>query len=271
MTPPSSQGGKRSRFIASVLAGTLVAGAGWTLSERVGEQAAQRFETVETARLQLGQTMLTRAIENVEREARQLAELPLLSEFIDLATTQPVSVDAQELAAYLQDVLAASMKETGDGSVLAVSPDGKVLLKAPLETSDQVPPHPNEEGVFLHRLSDGSSELWWRQPVPAYQEPDKSGGSLYLRFAAQDLAHFERAGLVLEISGNKANVTEVSEQSSAGSATAKPAGQDPRLVAANGSPALDILPLRVFAILAGFAVFAASVWAGRFAGQGRQT
>lgn len=270
MTPPSPQGSKRSRLIASVLAGILVAGAGWTLAERTREQAAQQVQTVETARIQLGQALLARDMASVEQQAQRLAELPLLSEFFDLATTQPVSADVPELAAYLQDVLAATLQEMGDGSLLAVSPDGKVLLKEPLETSDQVPPHPAAKGVYLHRSGDGSSELWWRQPVPAYQDPDKSGGSLYLKFAADSLAHFERAGLVLEISGNDTNAPTISEQTSMGSATAEPAGQSPRLVVANVAPALNILPLRVFAIITGFVVFAASVWVGGLAGQGRQ-
>lgn len=257
MPPPSPLRSKRSHHIASVLVGIVVAGSGWTLAERSREQAAGHLETVESARLQMGQALLSRHMETAAQQARRLAELPLLSEFFELATTQPVSVDAQELAAYLQEVLAATMQEMDGGSLLAVSSDGKVLLKEPLETPEEVPQQTVTTGAFLHRSSDGSSQLWWRQPVPAYQGPDKSGGSLYLKFAANRLAQFEQAGLVLEFSGNGTNASTTP-------------GQGPWLIAAKRPPALDVMPLRLFAILAGFAVFAASIWAGRIARQDRQ-
>jgi|GEM_PF-1805550 len=109
---------------ASIIIGgqLLAAGQQAALDARANAFAGQQEQLL---------TALQHAILTAPRlRLEELAALPLVAEFVQIAHEDPESTDTQELRDYLQTVLSAAIEETGLSRIVLVSESGEELIAA---------------------------------------------------------------------------------------------------------------------------------------------
>ena len=228
----------------SLFLGVAIATTGWILVDRVEEQMTRRISDETGATVRLGQTLLQSTLRIGSAGMRELTSLPLISEFLEIAGSGPESVEAEELKLYLQEVLSITYGELGADALLAADRNGEVHLEIPENFNEPVPEKFTGTGAFLATAADGSPQLWMRQPVPGYDKPDDPAGVLYLKFPDTSIADFKRAGLALRTVSGMQDVAD-----SGGSDFGI------RVVTLRSPKTAGLLPIRIFALAAGFAVF----------------
>ncbi|WP_298965831.1 hypothetical protein [uncultured Roseibium sp.] len=114
--------------IGGCLLGALIAGSGVYLAASQEKQVSRQITVLQAERSQLLEALSEARLTAPRLRLQELASLPLLSEYLEIAKEQPDSLDARELKNYLQTVLDTAGEETGFGRIALETSDGDVLL-----------------------------------------------------------------------------------------------------------------------------------------------
>ncbi|QFT31616.1 hypothetical protein FIV00_14065 [Labrenzia sp. THAF82] len=114
--------------IGGCLVGALIAGSGVYLAASQEKQVSRQITALQAERSQLLEALSEARLTAPRLRLEELASLPLLSEYLEIAKEQPDSLDARDLKDYLQTVLDAAGEETGFGRITLESSDGDELL-----------------------------------------------------------------------------------------------------------------------------------------------
>lgn len=247
--------GKAPRLAAALAIGAGVAAGGLAVSERAEHAAAAAIAQAEGARIALGRAMVEARLAPAAARLKELAELPLLADYLQLAESEADSVDAAELAAYLGEVFAAASEELEADALLVLTASGKPLLG---ETDPAALPEDAAaaEGVVLAQTEDGA-RLWWIEPVASIDDPAARAGTLAMRLAPGLLDGLGHAGLEL------APPPPPPAPAPGSAAPAMAAQPNTALALRAGTPAPppDFSALRVLALAAGFFAAVAAYFA----------
>lgn len=165
--------------LGACVLGAAVAGGGVWLAERQDRVLTAQETRQQEDRAQLIDALREARLTGPQLRLQELAALPLMPDYLQIAADQPGSLDAQELNAYLTTVLEAALEETGLARMVLQGADGTALIDAARLGVDQQP---------------GLDVLALETPVPALDGSGEPAGQLIGVLSAQEVALLAPAG-----------------------------------------------------------------------------
>ncbi|WP_321336317.1 hypothetical protein [Breoghania sp.] len=171
--------------IAAAALGILVAATGYLVQNSADATRMETQVTAEAAmadsRLSLARTLLQHSLVSSAQRLEELANLPLLAEFLDLAASNPTGGDAAELRAYLGEALQAAAQSPDIAALIAFAPSGEALMSIG-ETDDNGPkPAPGETIRVVSGAKGAATALWLQAKIPPLDGGGASSGFLLAR------------------------------------------------------------------------------------------
>lgn len=178
------QASARMLVLGGCLLGSLISGGGFLVSA-VQDRALVSFQDVLAQdRRHLLETLQDLQVERPRRRLQELADLPLLSEYVEIAAEDPQSIDAQELKAYMQSVFEAAMDENGFSDITLVLADGRNLLSLANPGLAQSPGTDRDVQVPVHSFEAVAGDVPLAQLVGSL----KMGGGIRLTEVPGDVS-----------------------------------------------------------------------------------
>lgn len=177
--PHSTKAAAVGLALGACVLGAAVAGGGFFLAERQDRALSAQETRHQEDRAQLVDALRQARLTGPQLRLQELAALPLMPDYLQVAAEQPGSLDAQELNAYLTTVLEAALEETGLARMVLQSADGTALIDVARLGVDQQP---------------GLDVLALETPVPTLDGSGEPVGQLIGVLSAQEVALLAPAG-----------------------------------------------------------------------------
>lgn len=129
--------------LAGVVLGTGIAFGGLVLADRQEQVLEAQAEAVATRQEQLQDALRHASLTVPRLRLEELASLPLVPEYLQIARDRPDSIDARELKDYLQTVFDAALEETGFSRItLEDDQGGELVLARAAQQAGEMPSIP---------------------------------------------------------------------------------------------------------------------------------
>ncbi|NVK34335.1 MAG: hypothetical protein HWE23_07635 [Rhodobacteraceae bacterium] len=166
----------------------FAAGLGWHIAEKAEDQTQSAAAVARTEILDIGNILLQSAARQSFAKLESIATLPLLSEFLFFADSDPKGEDARELKIYLEGVLTTLASSEPPSAILVISTNGDVILSSESSFAEtgsnevsQTSPlifEPETEQVRQPQLimQRPNNKIWSVAPVADYNKPAAFAG-----------------------------------------------------------------------------------------------
>ncbi|WP_321341259.1 hypothetical protein [Breoghania sp.] len=197
--------------IAAAALGILVAATGYLVQKsaeaaRIEAQDTARSDAADT-RLTLARTLLKHSLVTSAQRLEELANLPLLAEFLDLAATDPKGGDTAELKAYLDEALKAASQSPDIAALIALSASGEALLAIGEIAGEQPKPDPGKTILVVSTPEGETAALWLQAEIPPLDGGAGSAGFLIAQMPDDILQSLKAAQVAVSLARQDAGAT----------------------------------------------------------------